>query len=125
MRRYVLGLLLIFWGICGGQAQTVGRYKMTLTFHSIKNTGNDMINIIYRVFSISNAGEEELYGWASGGIARDRYIATPAPIIRYIDTSENKLPIKLKFRGRRVWKGILPWITGYHHIIPRQYTSIF
>ena len=60
MRKYILGLLLIFWGICGGQAQTEGRYKMTLTFSSIKNTGNDMKSTEYRVSSISDAGSELL-----------------------------------------------------------------
>ena len=54
MRRYVLGLLLVLWGICGGQAQTEGHYKMTLTFSSIKNKGNDMKSTEYRVSSISH-----------------------------------------------------------------------
>ena len=97
MRRYVLGLLLIFWGICGGQAQTVGRYKMTLTFSPIKNTGNDMKSTEYRVSSISDAGTEHLYSWSRGSVDENRYVLPPDPIIRYFNTSEHKLPKKLEF----------------------------
>ena len=103
MRRYVLGLLLIFWGICGGQAQTVGRYKMTLTFSPIKNTGNDMKSTEYRVSSISDAGTEHLYSWSRGSVDENRYVLPPDPIIRYFNTSEHKLPKKLEFWSKRTW----------------------
>ena len=79
MRKYILGLLLIFWGICGGQAQTEGRYKMTLTFSSIKNTGNDMKSTEYRVSSISDAGSELLHSWSTGSIGKNRLASPPAP----------------------------------------------
>ena len=88
MRRYVLGLLLMFCGICGGQAQTEGRYKMTLTFSSIKNTGNDMKSTEYRVSSISDAGTELLHSWSTGIIGKNKFASPPAPIVRYINASE-------------------------------------
>ena len=103
MRRYVLGLLLILWGICGGQAQTEGRYKMTLTFSSIKNKGNDMKSTEYRVSSISDAGTELLHSWSTGKIRENISVSPPAPIVRYINASQNKLPKKLQFWSKRTW----------------------
>ena len=107
MRRYVLGLLLIFWGICGGQAQTEGRYKMTLTFSSIRNTGNDMKSTEYRVSSISDAGTELLHSWSTGTIGKNKFASPPTPIVRYINASENKLPKKLEFWSKRTWRKFL------------------
>ena len=101
MRRYVLGLLLILWGICGGQAQTKGRYKMTLTFSFIKNKGNDMKSTEYRVSSISDAGTELLHSWSTGKIRENISVSPPAPIVRYINASQNKLPKKLQFWSKR------------------------
>ena len=74
MRKYILGLLLIFWGICGGQAQTEGRYKMT---------------------------------WSTGSIDKGRLTSPPAPIVRYINASENRLPKKLEFWSKRTWRKFL------------------
>ncbi len=107
MRKYILGLLLIFWGICGGQAQTEGRYKMTLTFSPIKNTGNDMKSTEYRVSSISDAGSELLHSWSTGSIDKGRLTSPPAPIVRYINASENRLPKKLEFWSKRTWRKFL------------------
>ena len=106
MRKYILGLL-IFWGICGGQAQTEGRYKMTLTFSPIRNTGNDMKSTEYRVSSISDAGSELLHSWSTGSIDKGRLTSPPAPIVRYINASENRLPKKLEFWSKRTWRKFL------------------
>ena len=107
MRKYILGLLLIFWGIYGGQAQTEGRYKMTLTFSLIRNTGNDMKSTEYRVSSISDAGSELLHSWSTGSIGKNKLASPPAPIVRYINASENRLPKKLEFWSKRTWRKFL------------------
>ena len=56
MRKVVLALLFLIAGLSQLYAQSEGRYKLTLTFSPIKNTGNDMRSTEYRVSSVSAAG---------------------------------------------------------------------
>lgn len=103
MRKVVLALLFLIAGLSQLYAQSEGRYKLTLTFSRIKNTGNDMRSTEYRVSSVSAAGTESLHAWSSGRVDEDRYVSPPPPIVRYIDALENKLPQKLHFWGKRTW----------------------
>lgn len=103
MRRIIPILLFLFVGLCQLYAQVDGRYKLTLTFSRIKNTGNDMRSTEYRVSSVSAAGTELLHAWSSGSVDEDKYVSPPPPIVRYIDALENKLPQKLHFWGKRTW----------------------
>ena len=107
MRKVVLALLFLIAGLSQLYAQSEGRYKLTLTFSRIKNTGNDMRSTEYRVSSVSAAGTESLHAWSSGSVDEDRYVSPPPPIVRYIDALENKLPQKLHFWGKRTWNVLL------------------
>ena len=104
MRKVVLALLLLIAGLSQIYAQSDGRYKLTLTFSPIKNTANDMESTEYRVSTVSVAGTETLHAWSSGSVDEDRYVSPPPPIVRYINASENKLPQKLHFWGKRTWR---------------------
>ena len=57
----------------------------------------------YRVSTVSVAGTEQLHAWSSGSVDENRYVSPPPPIVRYINASENKLPQKLQFWGKRTW----------------------
>lgn len=103
MRKVVLALLFLIAGLSQLYAQSDGSYKLTLTFSRIKNTGNDMQSTEYRVSTVSAAGTEQLHAWSSGSVDENRYVSPPPPIVRYINASENKLPQKLQFWGKRTW----------------------
>ena len=74
MRKVVLALLFLIAGLSQLYAQSEGRYKLTLTFSPIKNTGNDMRSTEYRVSSVSAAGTESLHAWSSRSVDEDKYV---------------------------------------------------
>lgn len=105
MRRIIPILLFLFVGLCQLYAQVDGRYKLTLTFSSIFNTGNDMKHTEYRVSGLSDAGREVIYTWNGGSVKKRRHQNPPAPIVKFFDTSNRSLPHKLFFWGLRRWGG--------------------
>lgn len=105
MRRIIPTLLSLFVGLCQLCAQADGRYKLTLTFSRILNTGNDMRHTEYQVSGLSDAGREVIYYWNGGKVKEGRYQDPPPPIVRYFDTSNRNVPYKLFFWGLRRWGG--------------------
>lgn len=79
MRKVVLALLFLIAGLSQLYAQSDGRYKLTLTFSRIKNTGNDMQSTEYRVSTVSAAGTEQLHAWSSGSVDENRYVYLHLP----------------------------------------------
>ena len=117
MKKYILGLILSLFCLFELQAQTDGRYKLTLTFHSIYNRGNTMKSIEYKIFGISPRGEEKIYEWIDRSVKGDRYTMVPSPIIHYYQCGEGNTPSQLKFWSKRSWVDFLKTETSEEYRI--------
>lgn len=84
-------------------AQIDGKYRLSISFDRIYNSGNTLKTTDYRVSSFSSAGTEVLRSWSTGGIKEKRYLDAPDPIVVTFANSENKRPQKLLFWGQRRW----------------------
>lgn len=86
------------------QAQDWGEYSLNIKIHSIKNVGNGMRKIDYKVFTVKGSAETELKGFAQYDVSTNEFIANIPEIPEEIySVNSDTKPDKIRFYTRRAW----------------------
>jgi putative PKD domain containing protein len=106
IRNFILLLILLISGFLRSEAQTEGKYKLTIEFDALTNTGNDLTATSFSITGYSANSGKSYRTWDGGGVKKDRKLDAPSPIVVYIPAGERLN--KLTFWAKRTWKYYVP-----------------